>query len=73
MRVPGPTNSASVVEAAVDHVMHLWSIITLQLDDELAVLRTIVLAELSKQHQLGEKDLVIAGLKYLHRRYRTPY
>jgi hypothetical protein len=42
--------------------------ITLPSDDELAVLRDTLMEELSKQHQLGERDLVIAGLKYLHQR-----
>ena len=46
--------------------MHLWSMITLLSDDELAVLRATVLEWLSKQQHLGENDLVIAGLKYLH-------
>jgi hypothetical protein len=46
--------------------MHLWSMITLLSDDELAVLRTIVLDQLSRQDRLCEDDLVIAGLKYLH-------
>ena len=62
MRVAGPTTSANVVEAAVARVMHLWSMITLLSDDELAVIRSIVLEQLSKQHQLSEKDHVIAGL-----------
>jgi hypothetical protein len=66
MIVSRPSSSAHVVEAAADRVMHLWSMITLPSDDELAVLRDTVLEELSKQHHLGERDLVIAGLKYLH-------
>jgi hypothetical protein len=49
-------------EAAADRVMHLWSMTTLPSDDELAVLRDTVMEELSKQHHLGESDLVIAGL-----------
>lgn len=66
MRVSAPPTSASAVEAAADRAMHLWSMITLLSDDELAVLRTIVLDQLSRQHRLCEDDLVIAGLKYLH-------
>jgi hypothetical protein len=66
MRVPEPSTSANAVEAAADRVMHLWAMITLLSDDELAVLRVTVLEQLSKQQQLGEDNLVIAGLKYLH-------
>lgn len=64
MRASAPSTSA--VEAAADRVMQLWSMITLLSDDELAVLRATVLEWLSKQQHLGENDLVIAGLKYLH-------
>ena len=53
MRVSKPFSSANVVEAAADRVMQL---------------RDTVMEELSKQHHLGERDLVIAGLKYLHQR-----
>jgi hypothetical protein len=67
MRISRPSSSTNV-EAAADRVLHLWSMITLPSDDELAVLRDTLMEELSKQHQLGERDLVIAGLKYLHQR-----
>jgi hypothetical protein len=66
MRVPGPSTSDNAVEAAVDRVMHLWSMITLLSDGELARLRAEVLEQLSGQHHLGENDLVVVGLKYLH-------
>ena len=68
MRISRPSNSTNVVEAAADRVLHLWSMITLPSDDEFAVLRDTIMEELSKQHHLGERDLVIAGLKYLHQR-----
>ena len=67
MRVSGPSTSE---KAAADRVMHLWSMITLPSDDELTVLRAAVLEQLSKQHHLDERDLVIAGLKYLHQNVR---
>ena len=46
--------------------MHLWSMITSLSDEELSFLRDAVLEQLSRQNQLNENDLVIAGLKYLH-------
>jgi hypothetical protein len=66
MRVPRPSTSANAVEAAADRVMLLWSMIRLLSNDELAVIRVIVLKNLSEQQHLTEDELVIAGLKYLH-------
>ena len=66
MRVSAPSTSGNAVEAAADRVMHLWSMITLLSDDELAALRATVREQLSRQRRLGEDDLVIAALKYLH-------
>jgi hypothetical protein len=60
------STTSNVVEAASDRVMHLWSLIMRLPDDEIAVARGNVLKKLAEQQHLGEDELVIVGLKYLH-------
>jgi hypothetical protein len=64
MRASSLSTTSNVVEAASDRVMHLGSIIMRLPDDDIAVARG--LRKLPEQPHLGEDELVIVGLEYLH-------
>jgi hypothetical protein len=64
MRAASLSTTSNVVGAASDQVMHLGSIIMRLPDDDIAVARG--LRKLAEQQHLGEDELVMIGLVYLH-------
>lgn len=66
MRASRLTVDSDVAEAASDRVIRLRSLMALPVD-EVAMARSNVAKKLTDQPHLGEDELVIIGLKYLHR------
>ena len=52
--------------AAVDRILRTWSLIKMVPEHQLATLRPLLVKQLSECRHLGEDDLVILGLKFLH-------
>ena len=55
------------VHAAANRILRTWSLIKMVPDHQLSPLRAPLLDTLCEESHLTEDDLVVIGLKYLHR------
>jgi hypothetical protein len=63
------TQSEAKLRNAVSRVMHIWSLIKMTPEHRLSRARSSVLALLSEHPKLSEDEMVILGLKHLHKFY----
>jgi hypothetical protein len=59
--------SAQRLQSILDRIMHAWSLIKLVPEQRLSVPRSSVEAELLQNADLTDNELLVIGLKYLHR------
>jgi hypothetical protein len=55
------------IHAAVNRILRTWSLIKMVPEDQLSQLRSSLVDVLSEESHLTEDELVVLGLKYLHR------
>jgi len=55
------------VHAAVNRILRTWSLIKMVPEDHLLQLRSSLMEMLYEESHLTENELVVLGLKYLHR------
>ena len=55
------------VHAAANRILRTWSLIKMVPDHQLSPLRASLLDTLCEESHLTEDELVVVGLKYLHR------
>jgi len=55
------------VHAAANRILRTWSLIKMVPDHQLSPLRARLLDTLCEESHLTENELVVIGLKYLHR------
>ena len=60
------------VHAAVKRVLRTWSLIKMVPEHRLVRLRASLTDMLHRESHLGEDELVVLGLKYLHRADKMP-
>jgi hypothetical protein len=63
----GMTASEPKLRHALNRIMRVWSLIKLVPEQRLSVPRSLVEAELLEHSHLANNELVVVGLKYLHR------
>ena len=60
-------NSEDRVHAAINRILRTWSLIKMVPDRQLSPLRASLVDTLYEESHLTEDELVVLGLKYVHR------
>jgi hypothetical protein len=61
------TPSGPKLQYVLDRVMHVWSLIKMVPEPQLSAARSLLAAHLLNNAHLTDDELVVVGLKYLHR------